>query len=79
MKSSVKKLVVWRKNGKCTKKHLWELQRSYVGNGEVPRSSNQGWWKSTGFKDDTHIRAEEKAAQRAVDKARRDMEADVYS
>ena len=26
----MKKLVVWRKNGKRTKKHLWELQRSYV-------------------------------------------------
>ena len=30
IKSSVKKLVVWRKNGKSTKKHLWELQRSCV-------------------------------------------------
>ena len=30
MKSSLKMLVVWRKNGKSTNKHLWELQRSYV-------------------------------------------------
>ena len=30
MKSPVKKLVVWRKSGKSTKKHLWKLQRSYV-------------------------------------------------
>ena len=30
MKRSVNKLVVWRKNGTRTKKHLWELQRSCV-------------------------------------------------
>ena len=30
MKRSVKKLMVWRKSGKSTKKHVWELQRSYV-------------------------------------------------
>ena len=28
--SSVKKCVVWRKSETNTKKHLWELQRSYV-------------------------------------------------
>ena len=49
MKSSVKNLVVWSKNEKSTKKHLWELQQlcgRTSGKGGMSRSSNQGWWTS---------------------------------
>ena len=45
MKSSVKKLAVWRKNGKSTKKRL--LHRSYVEEHRERakcQGKNQGWW-----------------------------------
>ena len=106
MKSSTKKLVVWRKNGKSTKKHLCELQGSYMEEHweRVSRSSNQGWWtnkvaeaicekkeawkeleKTKGRGNQLDARMihtygqKKKAAKKAVNKVRRDMEADVYS
>ena len=107
MKSSVKKLVVWRKSGKSIKNNLFaaeELCGRTSGKGGMSRSSNQGWWtsevaeavcekkeawkeiektKKRGNEPDArmiHTYGQKKrAAKRAVDKAWRDMDADVYS